>query len=88
MPRKKNGGRKAGTPNRRTTLEEILFQIDPTDGADYWKQVHAIAAGKHDDAHARLKALKLYFDYKYGRPTERHEISGPGGGPVPYTWQT
>lgn len=84
---RKTGGRVAGVPNRHTALEDVLREIDPTDGQVYWQQLHAIAALPHDDAHARLKALSLLFSYKYGKPVERHEIGGPGGGPIPYTWQ-
>lgn len=87
MKGKKTGGRVAGVPNRRTQLEDVLTKIDPTDGEVYWTQLHAIAALPHDDAHARLKALSLVFAYKYGKPIERQEHSGPGGGPIPYTWE-
>lgn len=84
MPFKKGqGGRPKGAPNKRTTLEEVLREIDPTEGRVYWQQLHAIAAGKHDDVHARLKALGLILSYREGKPIERTEISGKDGQPVP-----
>ena len=85
--RRKTGGRTAGTPNKRTQLEEILAAIDPTDGRVYWEQLHNLAALPHPDTQARIKALALLLSYKYGKPIERQEHSGPGGGPIPYTWQ-
>lgn len=87
MPFKKGqGGRPRGASNKRTTLEQALASIDPSDGRVYWEQLHAIAAGKHDDVHARIKALTVLLAYKYGKPVERLEHSGSGGGPIPFTW--
>lgn len=83
MPFKKGqGGRPKGAPNKRTTLEEVLREIDPTDGRVYWQQLHAIATKAHDDVNARIKAVSLLLAYKEGKPKERVEISGPEGGPI------
>ena len=83
--KKGEGGRPKGAQNKRTLLEEVLVELDPTDGRIYWQQLHRIAAEPHDDAHARLKALALLFSYKYGKPVERHEIGGQDGAPIPIT---
>ena len=83
----KTGGRVAGTPNKSSVLQAVLKELDPTGGKSYWQQVHAIATGQHDDVHARLKALTLMLAYIEGKPVDRQEHTGPGGGPIPYTWQ-
>jgi hypothetical protein len=80
---RKTGGRRVGSMNRRSLLEEVLYEIDPSDGRVYWQQLHALAAGEHKDAHVRVKALSLLLSYKYGKPTEHVELSGPEGGPIP-----
>jgi hypothetical protein len=35
-----------------------------------------------DDADIRSKATSLVYAYVFGKPVERSEVSGPGGGPI------
>lgn len=35
-----------------------------------------------DDAKAAVSAASLLFAYAYGKPTEKHEVGGAGGGPI------
>lgn len=84
MPFKKGqGGRPKGAPNKVGRDVRALFaQLGGPDGEVYAKQLHAIAAGQHDDVHARLKALTLIAGYVWGKPTEHVQLEGEGGGPV------
>jgi hypothetical protein len=83
MNGKKTGGRKKGTPNKTTSQVGVTFEdLGGPNGSKYAEVLHNIAVGSHSDVHARLKALSLIAPYVWGRPVEKHEISGTDGGPV------
>lgn len=79
---KKTGGRRAGTPNRRTVLEDVLREVDPSDGLVYFQTLHTIAVGAHTDIRAKIAAASKLIEHKWGTPVARHEISGPEGKPI------
>lgn len=60
----------------------VFFDLGGENGHLYAKQLHAIACEPHPDVQARLKALSLIAPYVWGKPVEKHEISGKDGGPV------
>jgi hypothetical protein len=79
---RKTGGRKAGTPNRATAEVEAKCRalIEDPEYQTYFK--HRLAVGQLAPA---LEAMTWH--YAYGKPIERLEHAGPGGGPIPYQWQ-
>ena len=90
MPFKKGqGGRPAGARNRVGKEARDLFtKLGGTDGKAYAEQLHQLAAGKHDDPHARLKALAIIAPYLWGKPVERLEHSGVDGGALEIRWKS
>ena len=85
MPFKKGqGGRPKGATNlvSKRALEDMFRRIDPSGGQTIWQRIYELAAGSHNDAHARIKAAGLWFAYQHGKPIERQEITGPEGGPI------
>jgi hypothetical protein len=80
MPRGKGprtGGRKAGTPNRRTADAKALAREIIQDPS-YIAKLHARAlAGTLPPA---IEAMLWY--YAYGKPAERLEHTGANGGPL------
>lgn len=38
------------------------------------------------DFELALKAAEILFNRVYGKPTERKEVSGPEGGPIPFSY--
>ena len=84
MPFKKGeGGRQAGAKNRVGKEARDLFaKLSGSDGLKYAEQLHLLATAPHSDPHVRLKALAIIAPYLWGRPTERVEVSGSGGGPL------
>ena len=80
---RKTGGRQKGTPNKaageigvrcRALLESDGYQ-------QYFK--HRLEVGQLPPM---LEALTWH--YAYGKPIERQEHSGPGGGPLTLTWKS
>lgn len=78
---KKTGGRKAGTPNRATAEVDARCRalIESQDYQDYF--AHRLKVGQLPPA---LEAMTWH--YAYGKPVERTELTGPSGGPIPFTW--
>ena len=79
--KKGEGGRPKGSKNKTATLagDRCRALIESEDYARYFK--HRLEVGQLPPV---LEALMWH--YAYGKPKELHEISGPNGGPVPYTW--
>ena len=81
--RKGEGGRPLGATNRAGREAALLFKkLGGPNGKRYAQQLHELAVGKHDDVHARIKALAIIAPYIWGKPTETHQLIGEGGGPV------
>lgn len=87
MPFKKGeGGRQKGARNRASANAlEVFLKLGGVNGKLYAEQLHTLATAKHDDPHVRLKALAIIAPYIWGKPVERHEVTGPEGGPIPTT---
>lgn len=89
MPRN-TGGLRQGGPGRpkgaRNKVDKetcaIFLKLGGADGKVYAERLHELATGAHDDPNVRIKALALIAPYVWGKPTERHEHTGPGGGPI------
>src|SRR4249920_453193 len=45
------------------------------------KAIRALAAKAEE---GDVKAARLLLEHSYGRPTQRHEVAGPAGGPVAF----
>lgn len=84
---KKTGGRTAGTPNRDTKpIAAVLTKLG-TDAAGvdmHAARLHQLTLSA--DEHVSIKALNVVLAYRYGKPTEHHQIGGEGGGPVVITF--
>jgi phosphopantetheinyl transferase len=77
-----SGGKKGRSGRKRkfdeAELEQLLNQA--------WPKKERLAALKKFAQRANagdLESFKLLMAYGYGKPKEKHEISGPGGGSVP-----
>ncbi len=74
---KKTGGRKPGSKNKRTLAgEQVLRPLVP--GAK--RKIRALLEDK--DPEIVLRTATMIFQYCFGKPTERRELSGPEGGAV------
>lgn len=76
--RKKNGGARPGAG--RKTKAEILGLAALIDEAWPQEDQKAVIRGLADDCtdddfHTRHEARKLLLAYKFGKPTEKHEVS-------------
>ncbi len=78
MPFKKGqGGRRTGTKNK-ATLEVQAFCRGLVEDEEYRKYFdHRFKVGQLPP-----QLEQLVWHYAYGKPIERQEISGPGGGPI------
>lgn len=84
MPfQKGQGGRPKGATNKASAHAlEVFLKLGGPHGKQYAQQLHDLATKPHDDPHVRLKALAIIAPYIWGKPIERHEVSGVDGGPV------
>jgi hypothetical protein len=85
-PKGKRGGRKPGQKNRKTLVSKQLTQeffdrVVP----DKWEARQWKRFLKSKDEKIRWEAFKRAVEYKRGKPIERSETSGAGGGPIPLT---
>lgn len=84
---KGQGGRKLGARNKtHSDARDLFAKLGGPDGRAYADQLHGLATGKHDDPHVRLKALAIIAPYLWGKPVERHEVTGTDGAPIAFTW--
>ena len=88
MEREENGqfakGNKGGPGRTKKAREDRYYEIAmSTVSYDDWKAIIKKAAqqAKKGDSMAR----KWLGDYLIGPPAQRHELSGPGGGPIETT---
>lgn len=70
----------SGNPSGRPKLPPELRELAKAAAPDAIKR--AIALTTHSDPNVALKAINLVLDRGYGKPSQAHEISGPGGGPI------
>lgn len=80
---RKTGGRTAGTPNKGTgeVAARCRALIESPEYQTYFQ--HRLMVGQLAPA---LEALTWH--YAYGKPVERHELSGSGGGPLIVSWKS
>lgn len=74
---RKTGGRVKGTPNKSTgeVAARCRAIVEDPKYLEYFH--HRLMVGQLPPA---LEALTWH--YAYGKPIERQELSGPGGGPI------
>jgi len=72
-------GRKKGSQNKRTQAIEAYAKSIVEDPA-----VQGVLLQQARQGTLPAPVLQMLFHYAYGRPVERIEQSGPGGGPIPY----
>ena len=79
-PGERRGGRKAGTPNKRTVLFEHVAQAFAAEGVD---PAVIIAKGMAGTIKSPLKLKCAEIALKYLHPQRKAvEVSGIGGGPI------
>lgn len=71
-------GRKKGTPNKATAEIKALAQVHAPAAI---KELARLAL-KAKSEQARVAAIRELIDRGYGKATQSHEHSGPGGGPI------
>lgn len=88
MPFKQGqGGRPTGARNRVSKdARDVFVKLGGPDGKRYAEELHALATAPGGDVHVRIKALSIIAPYLWGRPTERVELGGAGGGPLLVTF--
>jgi hypothetical protein len=74
-------GNPNGRPKRKTITELIHEKLDKGDGELNWEQLTNIllSMAKRKDR----DILKELWHYTDGMPKQKHEMSGPDGGPIP-----
>lgn len=73
-----HGGRKT-----RTEEEEIKKELERAiPETEVLQALAALCRSRWADQ--RIRAITLYLAYKWGKPVERQEISGPEGGPIEF----
>lgn len=82
----KGVGGKKGRSGRKSRAEELgLKELleDAFSSKDRKLVVENLCSiAKGDDAKAAVSAATLLFGYTFGKPTEKHELSGKNGGPI------
>lgn len=79
------GGKRPGAgrkPGRVSAAKRKLSDMAKTHATAALKALADIAKGGESEA-ARVSAAIAILDRAYGKPTQSHELSGPGGGPIP-----
>jgi len=81
VPQKHGGALRKGNPGSRTTPQKRVRQMlqDALIRPDGSGIVSALIK---EAQHGDVAAQKLCLEYGIGRPTERLEVTGEGGGPV------
>jgi hypothetical protein len=86
MGAKGNSGGKKGRSGRKSKAEELGLAalLDKCwTVADREKCLRALAKTANDPLSSdRMDAVKLLMGYSFGKPTEKKEITGEGGGPL------
>ncbi|HEY6244566.1 MAG TPA: hypothetical protein VIX17_11490 [Pyrinomonadaceae bacterium] len=82
----KGQGGKKGRSGRKSRAEELGLS-SLLDDAFTLSDRKAVIANLRDialgsDAKSAVSAASLLFGYTYGKPTEKHEHGGEGGGPI------
>lgn len=81
-----NAGGKKGRSGRKSKAEELGLSallesaFTTKDREEVVQNLTKIAKGS--DAKAAVSAASLLMGYAYGKPTEKHEHGGSGGGPI------
>jgi hypothetical protein len=79
----KTGGRPKGARNKRTVaVQEAMAPLEPK------ARKTLIGLLNDADPDIRFKAAQLIYAYRWGRPTERRELSGRDGAPIEQRTET
>lgn len=85
------GGKRPGAGRRKGSKHKVGQDVRAL-AQRYTQQAIDTLAEIMQDAdapqQARAMAADKLLDRGWGKPQQQHEISGPGGGPIPCTWLT
>lgn len=79
------GGKRPGAgrkPGRVSAAKRSLAEMAKAHATAALKALADIATSGESEG-ARVSAATAILDRAYGKPTQSHELSGPGGGPIP-----
>ena len=73
--RRNNGGARPGSGRKpKSDEQQLIEKLGPLEAEAFKKFGAAIRNGDK-------WAIEMFFHYRYGKPTQRTEISGPDSGP-------
>lgn len=86
--RENNGGRRAGAGRKTKAVEDdLLRRLKRACKEGRKDRLDELFAKLFEDClspsfRTRHAAMKLFLAYYYGKPVERHELTGENGGPI------
>jgi hypothetical protein len=84
----KRGGKRAGAGRKSRVIEQNLNALLQAcvPGSKRESIIRKLAEdAEHPSFRIRNEARKVLLAYMYGKPVDRLEVSGEGGGPIPIT---
>src|SRR5271167_1212147 len=84
-PGERLGGRKKGTPNKKTSATAAFFNKVLTDKRE--SELWAFFLG-HADPEVKFKAFRLSLEYKHGKPIQPLTGGGAGSEPLRVGFET
>jgi len=84
----KRGGKRTGAGRKPRVIEQDLNALLQAcvPGSKRESIIRKLAEdAEHPSFRIRNEARKLLLSYMYGKPVDRLEVSGEGGGPIPIT---
>lgn len=86
--RAKNGGKRAGAGRKARDVEQMLSALlDKCTANGEEEEIirKLVEDSSHPSFKIRHESRKLLLAYRHGKPVDRVEVSGEGGGPIPIT---
>ena len=73
------GGKRKLPDSVGALVDAVFARVDP-------EEIAVELLGEGGDKRVKTQVLTLLLAYKFGKPAQRVEASGPGGGPVRVVW--
>lgn len=87
--KKGEGGRPKGAKDKtpRTVKASLIAIYEKLEAEKPELFERAILDGLAAKAPVSLPYLRMWAEYREGKPVERHEVTGKDGGPLVYAWE-